>query len=89
MESGKDPSKFLNANERAIRGPQDAEANIDFRIKQLRARGQQWEIVAGGTSRNVCIECATTLQDSGLIFGGAPDFGYRGSKTVFRQFWRP
>ena len=49
--------------------------------------GEDWVIVAGGTSRNVCKEtCAPlligrNLQLSGPIFRSMPD------KTRFRLFW--
>jgi hypothetical protein len=55
----------------------------------IRALGDDWEMMAGGTSLNVClIKCQPVLEGNGLILGG-PVFPGRADKSPFRMFWRP
>ncbi|CAM5372476.1 hypothetical protein MAUB1S_06378 [Mycolicibacterium aubagnense] len=50
--------------------------------------GKDWEIVAGGTSRNICSGiCSPLLRENGLTIGG-PTFPGGPSATQYRQFWR-
>jgi hypothetical protein len=55
----------------------------------IRALGGEWQVMAGGTSRNVCLgTCQPLLEQHGLTLGG-PVFGGAADKTPFRMFWRP
>jgi len=73
---------FIGEDEYFIQGAGHAEQTI---VNNL---GSDWEIIAGGTSRNVCIEkCEPALKGAGVTLGGP---SYRGwsDKTPYRAFWK-
>ena len=54
----------------------------------LTRASDSWQIVEGGTSRNICkVHCAWSLGEKGLGIGGPPFRGWS-NKTRFRMFWR-
>jgi hypothetical protein len=56
----------------------------------VNALGEEWRIVSGGTSRNVCKStCSPLLVDEKrqLVLGG-PTFRGMPDKTPYRMFWR-
>jgi hypothetical protein len=81
----------LNAGEKFVQGLDGlhAEQNI------LRELGNDWEVIEGGTSRNVCFMCADEITPEGLDLGGpvfntvSRMFGaVTEGRTLFRMFWR-
>ena len=73
---------ILNENEVYIGGKGHAEETI------MKHKGNNYTIIAGGTSRNVCIDiCKSLLEKDGLALGG-PRYRGRQDKTPYRQFWR-
>jgi len=74
----------LQAGERFVGGPGHAEQTI------LRNLGDDWYVVAGGTSRNVCLEtCMPLLGQHGLELGGPRFIPHSPQNSDFRMFWRP
>jgi RHS repeat-associated protein len=72
----------LRRGEAFIAGPGHAEQTI------VDSLGNDWSIVSGGSSRNVCLRpCARLLQLEGVDLGG-PVFRGAPNKTSFRMFWR-
>jgi RHS repeat-associated protein len=72
----------LKPDERYVAGPGHAEETL------TKATGDQWEIIDGGTSRNVCIgTCKPLLESQGLTLGG-PAFPGKPDKTPYRMFTR-
>ena len=58
-----------------------AEENI------LNHLGNTYQLIAGGTSRNVCKDrCAPALAAKGMTLGGMT-FNGQNDKTPFRAFW--
>jgi RHS repeat-associated protein len=73
----------LSRNERFVEGPGHAEETLRS------ALGEEWELLYGGASRNVCSgRCAPLLRDEGLTIGG-PRFRGKADKTRYRMFWKP
>jgi RHS repeat-associated protein len=73
---------LLRSGEEFVHGKGDAEETI------LNSVTDQSEIVAGGTSRNVCIGiCAPLIDKAGLELGG-PQFPGSSENTAYRMFWR-
>ncbi|MCH5345239.1 MAG: RHS repeat protein [Acetatifactor sp.] len=78
----KELSGVLNKNERYIGGEGHAEQTI------MENKDDKYTILAGGTSRNVCINiCKPLLINDGLKLGG-PHFRGKSDKTRYRRFWR-
>ena len=72
----------LNSNEEYVGGPGHAEQTI------ILNKGDEYTIIAGGTSRNICIEiCEPLIKQDGMVIGGDV-FPGRADKTRFRCFWR-
>jgi hypothetical protein len=72
----------LRKNEHYIGGPGHAEETI------ANALGNEWEIIYGGTSRNICKGvCAPLFDQLKVTIGGTFFKGARSDKTKFRMFW--
>jgi hypothetical protein len=55
----------------------------------IKALGEEWIPMAGGSSRNVCLTtCQPLLEGNGLVLGG-PEFAGAADKSPYRLFWRP
>src|SRR5262249_19750502 len=55
----------------------------------LQERGQYWDFIEGGSSRNVCKRiCQPLIEQSGMQLGG-PTFRGMLDKTRYRMFWKP
>jgi hypothetical protein len=75
---------LLRSGEKFVAGVGHAEETI------LQSLGKDWTVLAGGTSRNVCLwsgGCAWQLGKAGLGLGG-PVFRGNNLKTGYRLFWR-
>jgi hypothetical protein len=73
----------LTPDESFVEGIGHAEQTI------LAELGPEWEILAGGTSRNICTDiCWKELKSFGLKIGG-PRFDGFADKTPYRMFWLP
>ena len=71
----------LSSAELFINGAGHAEQTI---VNNL---NNEWSILAGGTSRNICnATCAPLLNGAGTTLGG-PAFRGMPDKTLFRMFW--
>ena len=83
-ESEAIPAEWEDAladNEDFIEGSGHAEDTI------VNALGNEWRLVEGGTSRNVCTGiCEPALTGQGAEIGG-PKFRGRADKTRYRMFW--
>lgn len=72
---------LLQPGEEFVAGAGHAEETI------MNAVGPEWQVIEGGTSRNVCLAtCAPILEESGATIGGR-QFRGRVDKTPFRMFW--
>jgi RHS repeat-associated protein len=79
-------SQHLREGEEYVRGKADQHAEE----KILSKLGQDWVIVEGGTSRNICGErCNLEIKQLEYEVGGRRFPGARADKTPFRRFWRP
>jgi hypothetical protein len=83
-ESRTMPAEFegqLGAGETFVEGAGHAEQTI------FNSLDDNWRLLEGGASRNVCQDvCAPLIKDSGGELGG-PSFRGMSDKTPYRMFW--